>query len=59
MDAVKYHKEKARMVKAGRDGTCCVFCEDCGLSYYKNGRKISCGYFEMAYPEEAVSVVEK
>ena len=59
MDAVKYLKEKARMVKVSSNGSCRINCEDCGLSYYKNGRKISCGCFEKTYPEEAVSIVEK
>ena len=43
MDAVKYLKEKARMVKVSSNGSCCIFCEDCGLSYSKNGRKLAAG----------------
>lgn len=58
MDAVKYFKEKARMVKATNNGVCSISCQDCGLNY-NNTRNISCSSFEKAYPEEAVAIVEK
>lgn len=59
MDAVRYFKEKARMVKASSNGSCRIICENCDLSYYKNGRKINCVCFEKLYPEEAVDIVKK
>lgn len=58
MDAVKYFKEKARMVKANTNGKCFISCKDCGLNYTKTGKPISCGCFEMAYSEEAVAIVK-
>lgn len=62
MDAVKYFKEKRRMLNSlGRiDGTCMgVNCSRCPLSGENNGTKLACRYFEAEYPEEAIAIVEK
>ena len=62
MDAVKYFKEKRRMLNSlGRiDGICMgVNCSRCPLSGENNGTKLTCRYFEAEYPEEAVAIVEK
>lgn len=62
MDAVKYFKEKRRMLNSlGRiDGTCTgVNCSRCPLSWENNGTKLACTDFEAEYPEEAIAIVEK
>lgn len=62
MDAVKYFKEKTRMLnslgrKSGKcDGASCL---NCPLAYMNNGKGLSCSDFEAEYPEEAVAIVEK
>ena len=62
MDAVKYFKEKTRMLNSlGRkfgkcDGASCL---NCPLASMNNGKGLSCSDFEAEYPEEAVAIVEK
>ena len=62
MDAVKYFKEKRRMLNSlGRKFQRCggVLCSDCPFSNINNGKGLSCSDFEAEYPEEVVAMVEK
>lgn len=62
MDAVKYFKERTRMLNSlGRVNLRCegVRCANCPLSRFNNERKLHCSAFESEYPEEAVAIVEK
>lgn len=62
MDAVKYFKERTRMMDAfGREKSRCigVHCNICPLNRENNGKDISCVEFEGEYPETAVEIVEK
>ena len=62
MDAVKYFKEKRRMLNSlGRKFKICggVLCSDCPFSNINNGKGLPCSDFEAEYPEEVVAIVEK
>ena len=62
MDAVKYLKEKRRMLNSlGRKFGVCngVLCSVCPFSNTNNGKGLSCSDFEAEYPEEVVAIVEK
>lgn len=59
MDAVKYLKEKARMVKMDDDCTCQISCDGCKLSEFHNGTELNCALFERKFPEKAVEIVEE
>lgn len=62
MEAIKYFEEKNRLLDSlGKKGTSCscVCCSDCPISSYNNGKELTCIYFELEYPEEAVAIVEK
>lgn len=62
MDAVKYFKEKRRMLNSlGRKSGACtgVMCSNCPFDDTNNGKNLDCTDFEAEYPEEAVAIVEK
>lgn len=60
MDAVEYFKNKARMVKADKQGMCdTAECSTCKLSSENNEQDLYCNNFELVYPEKAVEIVEK
>lgn len=59
MTALEYLKEKARMTKAVKYGSCNTPCGDCSLSRENSGKNILCVDFEMLYPEEAISAVQE
>ena len=62
MDAVKYFKEKKRMLNLlGRTKEGCygVVCSNCPLYFNNSGIEVNCGELEMSYPEQAVAIVEK
>lgn len=62
MDAVKYLKEKKRMIESLSETKLrCVDldCSNCPLSNKNNGKKIACGVLQTDYPEIAVEIVEK
>lgn len=62
MDAVKYFKEKKRMIESLSETKLrCVDldCSNCPLSNKNNGKKIACGVLQTDYPEIAVEIVEK
>lgn len=62
MDAVKYFKERLRMVNSigGIDGTCnYAKCTICPLYNDNNAKGICCSEFETLYPEKAVAIIEK
>ena len=56
-----YYAEKHRMTKRTRHGLCDTNCSDCPLYSDNNGisEGLSCGCFEMHYPEKAVNAVQK
>ena len=56
-----YFAEKQRMTKRTRHGLCQTNCSDCPLYSENNGisEGLSCGCFEMHYPEKAVKAVQK
>lgn len=53
-----YFSEKRRMIKKHKY-ICKLNCDDCPLSWSKNGKGISCTAFEMLYPEKAIEIVQK
>ena len=62
MDAVKYFKERTRMLNSlGRMNLKCdgVRCANCPLSHHNSGKGLCCDDFEAEYSEEAVAIVEK
>ena len=59
MDAIKFLKEKNRMVKADSEGFCTVDCTECPLCSGNNGTNKACSEFIKIYPEKAVAIVEK
>ena len=58
MDAVKYFKEKKRMLEA-LGGCKGENCNNCPFSSFKNGSDLACLDFQKCYLEEAVAIVEK
>ena len=60
-----YFAEKARMTKRSKDKGCDIKCSECPLSYTNNGASeltselMSCTTFEMHYPLQAISIVQK
>lgn len=54
-----YFAEKARMSKTTKSGICKVECAKCPLSSDNNGVGECCTTFEMLYPEEAISIVQR
>lgn len=59
MDAIKYLKEKARMIGADRDHACNFHCEECQLKKENNGTGAFCTVVEIVHPEKTVEIVEK
>ena len=62
MDAVKYFKEKKRMLNSlGRtEGRCYdVECSTCLFCSKNNGIGVGCGELELSYPERAIEIIEK
>lgn len=60
MDAVKYLKEEARMLKIEQDtGMCGIGCNECPFFEENIGEKLECEQFKVEYPEKAVAIVEK
>lgn len=55
----EYFAEKARMSKTTKSGKCKVECAKCPLSSDNNGVGECCTDFEMLYPEEAISIVQR
>lgn len=58
MDAVKYFKEKRRMLNA-IGGCITSSCRDCPIGRDNNGIGVRCTVLQIEYPEEAVAIVEK
>ena len=58
MDAVKYFKEKKRMLKA-LGGCKAVNCKKCPFGSFENGSSLTCTDFQNHHPEKAVAIVEK
>ena len=58
---INYLVEKQRMTKRQKSGLCKTKCSDCPLSSRNNGTSegLSCGCFQMYYPEKAVKAVQK
>lgn len=56
-----YFAEKRRMTKRTEGGICKLKCSNCPLCSENNGtsESLSCGCFEMLYPEKAVKAVQK
>lgn len=56
-----YFAEKRRMTKRTEGGICKLKCSNCPLCSENNGtsESLSCGCFEMYYPEKAVKAVQK
>lgn len=56
-----YFAEKRRMTKGAENGLCKLKCSNCPLCSENNGtsESLSCGCFEMYYPEKAVKAVQK
>jgi hypothetical protein len=59
--AKNYFNEKLRMTKRTRKGLCKIDCSVCPLCSDNNGTSgdLSCGCFEMYYPEKAIKAVQK
>lgn len=55
----EYLTEKARMSKTTKSGICKVECAKCPLSSENNGVGECCTDFEMLYPEQAISIVQR
>lgn len=54
-----YFKEKARMTRRKKDGSCGISCDNCPLSPMNNGFSMVCYLFVEAHPEEAIAIVQK
>nr|UWI13471.1 MAG: hypothetical protein [Bacteriophage sp.] len=56
-----YFNEKLRMTKKTKKGLCKTKCSDCPLCSDNNGTSegLSCGCFEMFYPEQAIEAVQR
>lgn len=54
-----YFTEKARMSKTTKSETCKVECEKCPLSSDNNGVGECCTDFEVLYPQQAISIVQR
>lgn len=56
-----YFNEKLRITKRTKSGICKINCRDCPLCSENNdtSESLSCGCFEMYYPEKAIEVVQK
>ncbi|MGN1231564.1 MAG: hypothetical protein ACI4TP_06655 [Anaerotignum sp.] len=59
MTALEYFKTKNRMVEATKRGNCMIECNECPLSGNNNGKKMTCSFFEIAFPERAISEVQR
>ena len=62
MDAVKYLKEKTRMIDSlgGSEGSCIgASCTKCPLSENNNRSTLTCYQLERFNPEKAVEIVER
>lgn len=55
----EYLTEKARMSKTTKSGICKVECAKCPLSSDNNGVGECCTDFEMLYPQQAISIVQR
>lgn len=56
-----YFAEKLRITKRTKSGICKINCRDCPLCSANNDTSegLSCGCFEMYYPEKAVKAVQR
>ena len=56
-----YLSERLRMTKRSKGKGCDIKCSECPLSYTNNGASefISCITFEMHYPLQAISIVQR
>lgn len=56
-----YFNEKLKMTKRTKNGLCEIKCNNCPLCSENNGtsESLSCGCFEMYYPEKAIEVVQR
>ena len=54
-----YFNEKSRMTIRKKNGVCEIKCNDCPLNITNNGIGIPCSDFETAYPEQAISIVQR
>lgn len=54
-----YFAEKRRMTKNPKFGLCGIKCANCPLSNTNNGTNIGCEDFEMLYPKEATTIVQR
>lgn len=64
-ETANYLSEKLRMTKRSKNKGCDIKCSECPLSYTNNGASeltselMSCTTFEMQYPLQAISIVQK
>lgn len=60
-ETANYLSEKLRMTKRSKNKGCDIKCSECPLSYTNNGASelMSCTTFEMHYPLQAISIVQK
>lgn len=56
-----YLSERLRMTRRSKNKGCDIKCSECPLSYTNNGASefISCTTFEMHYPLQAISIVQR
>ena len=56
-----YLSERLRMTKRSKGNGCDIKCSECPLSYTNNGASefMSCITFEMHYPLQAISIVQR
>lgn len=56
-----YLSERLRMTRRSKDKGCDIKCSECPLSYTNNGASefVSCITFEMHYPLQAISIVQR
>lgn len=54
MDAILFLKEKTRMTK-----DCAIWCSDCPLQGFQNGKMVTCNELIAEHPEKAVEIVEE
>lgn len=59
MKTENYFAEKKRMAKRAENGLCKLGCSNCPLCSGNNNKGLSCTGFEMLYPQQAISIVQR
>ena len=54
-----YLSEKQKMTKRQKHRFCGIKCADCPLDSANNDEGITCSEFEVLYPEQAISIVQR